>query len=140
VAKLDSYRAAGVDYSVLDRVKAQAIERARATSHLLALAGGREYERSRGASAYVFALGTTKLAMVVEGLGTKALIAEQYRRATGENRFADIATDAVASIVNDVISVGARPVAVNAYFATGSADWYGDEERATALLEGWQRA
>jgi phosphoribosylformylglycinamidine cyclo-ligase len=29
---------------------------------------------------------------------------------------------------------------VNAYFATGSSDWYGEGERASTLLEGWRRA
>jgi phosphoribosylformylglycinamidine cyclo-ligase len=28
---------------------------------------------------------------------------------------------------------------VNAYFATGSSDWYREGERASALLEGWRR-
>ena len=35
---------------------------------------------------------------------------------------------------------GALPLVVNAYFATGASDWYGDAERAGALLEGWRKA
>ena len=53
----------------------------------------------------------TTLALVVEGLGTKSIIASDYLEATGVSRFADIAQDAVAAIVNDVISVGANPKA-----------------------------
>ncbi|WP_405195987.1 AIR synthase-related protein [Streptomyces anulatus] len=59
---------------------------------------------------------------------------------SSESRFADIAVDAVAAIVNDVISVGANPMVVTAYFATGDAAWYTDERKSLELLAGWQRA
>lgn len=134
------YQQAGVDYEVLDRIKREAIARAGATAPLLAAAGGREIAASRGASAYVFEIGDLTLAMVVEGLGTKSLIAEEYLQLTGISRYADIAIDAVGAIVNDVVSVGALPLVVTAYFSTGDADWYADERRSTELLAGWQRA
>ena len=56
-----------------------------------------------------------------------------------ENRFADVAYDTVAAIVNDLCCAGALPLVVNAYFATGSSDWYREPERARALLEGWRK-
>jgi phosphoribosylformylglycinamidine cyclo-ligase len=140
MAKLGSYEQAGVDYQVLDRVKQEAIARAKATGHLLSAFGGAEVSGSRGASAYVFTVGGQTLALVVEGLGTKSLIAEEFLAVTGESRFADIAVDAVGTIVNDVVSVGALPVVVTAYFSTGSAEWYADERRSLELLAGWQRA
>src|SRR5882757_9894850 len=52
MAKLSNYRSSGVDYSVLDRIKREAIERAKATSGLLAMSGAEEVPESRGASAY----------------------------------------------------------------------------------------
>ncbi|MFJ4622900.1 AIR synthase-related protein [Streptomyces sp. NPDC088812] len=140
MAKLTNYRDSGVDYSVLDRVKREAIDRAKATSGLLSLAGAAEVPESRGASAYVFRAGGMTMAMVTEGLGTKSLIAQQVLQDSGVNRYADVAVDAVAAIVNDVISVGAAPLVVTAYFSTGDAAWYADEARSTALLAGWQRA
>jgi phosphoribosylformylglycinamidine cyclo-ligase len=76
----------------------------------------------------------------VEGLGTKSIIASEYLAATGVSRFADIARDGVAAIVNDVISVGANPLVVTAYFATGDASWYGKRDRALDLLNGWRSA
>lgn len=136
----DSYLASGIDYEVLDRVKRESISLAAATSGLLAARGGKEHGDSRGSSAYVFDLGGQTLALVIEGLGTKSLIAEQYLQLTGESRFADVAIDAVGAIVNDVVSVGALPVVVAAYFATGDAAWYSDERRSLELLAGWQRA
>jgi phosphoribosylformylglycinamidine cyclo-ligase len=135
-----SYRAAGVDYEALDAGKRQAIREALSTSPLLAARGGRALDASRGEPAFVFELAGRSLAFVVEGLGTKSLVARQVFERQGINRFADVAYDAVAAIVNDLACVGALPLVVNAYFATGSSDWYRERERTAALLEGWRRA
>jgi phosphoribosylformylglycinamidine cyclo-ligase len=113
---------------------------ASATAPLLAASAGAEIAESRGSSAYVFELNGTTLALVVEGLGTKSIIASEYLDATGVSRFADIARDAVAAIVNDVISVGANPLVVTAYFATGDASWYANRDRSFDLLNGWRAA
>ena len=64
-----SYRAAGVDYEVLDAGKRLAMARALATSPLMAGRGGRALDASRGEPAFVFELGGQTLAFVVEGLG-----------------------------------------------------------------------
>jgi phosphoribosylformylglycinamidine cyclo-ligase len=135
-----SYRAAGVDYEALDAGKRQAIAEALSTSPLLAARGARALDASRGEPAFVFELAGRSLGFVVEGLGTKSLVARQVFERQGVNRFADVGYDAVAAIVNDLICVGALPLVVNAYFATGSSDWYRERERAAALLEGWRRA
>jgi phosphoribosylformylglycinamidine cyclo-ligase len=140
MAAQQEYRRSGVDYEVLDRVKREAISLAAATAPLLSASGATEVTASRGSSAYVLDLQGVTLAIVVEGLGTKAILAEQYLQASGTSRFADIAQDAVAAIVNDVISVGAVPLVVTAYFATGDAAWYGDERRSLELLRGWRAA
>src|SRR5437763_7982937 len=133
------YKRAGIDYEVLDESKRAAIRNAQATSHLLAEHhGGRVVEESRGASAFVLELGGQQLAFVVEGLGTKSILARQWLEQTGEDRFADIGIDGVAAIVNDVASVGALPVVVNAYFATGGSDWHARGGSALQLLEGWR--
>jgi phosphoribosylformylglycinamidine cyclo-ligase len=58
----------------------------------------------------------------------------------GINRFADVAYDTVAAIVNDLCCVGAVPLVVNAYFATGGSDWYRRVDRQEALLAGWRKA
>jgi phosphoribosylformylglycinamidine cyclo-ligase len=128
VARQDEYRRSGVDYEVLDEVKRQAIALAAATAPLLAASGAAEFPESRGSSAYVFEVQGSTLALVVEGLGTKSIIAAEYLTATGVSRYADIARDAVAAIVNDVISVGANALVVTAYFAAGDAAWYGNRE------------
>ena len=137
---MDEYGKIGIDYEVLDASKRSAIDVARATSPLLALRGGAAVDASRGASAFVFTLGGQQLAFVLETLGTKSVITRQWWEATGEDRFADVAVDTVAAIVNDVCSVGALPLVVNAYFATGRSDWHADSPALSSLLVGWQRA
>src|SRR5437764_5553 len=135
-----SYRAAGVDYDTLDAGKRLAIAKALSTSPLLTGRGGRALDASRGEPAFVFEHGGQALAFVVEGLGTKSVIARDVLEGQGVDRFADVAYDTVAAIANDLCCVGALPLVVNAYFATGASDWYLDGERAASLLEGWRRA
>jgi phosphoribosylformylglycinamidine cyclo-ligase len=135
-----AYRLAGVDYTTLDAGKRLALGRALATSPFIAARGGTALDASRGEPAFVFELDGRHFAFVVEGLGTKSIIARQVAEALGVNRFADVAYDTVAAIVNDLCCVGALPLVVNAYFATGSADWYRREDWQAELLEGWYRA
>jgi phosphoribosylformylglycinamidine cyclo-ligase len=135
-----AYRAAGVDYGALDAGKRGALTEALATSEMLAASGGRALDESRGEPAFVFEAGGRLLGFVVEGLGTKSIIARQVQEELGLGAFDNVAYDTVAAIVNDLCCVGALPLVVNAYFATGSSDWYADEERHGALLTGWREA
>jgi phosphoribosylformylglycinamidine cyclo-ligase len=135
-----SYRAAGVDYDALDAGKRLAMAKALSTSPLLAARGGRALDASRGEPAFVFELGEQTFAFVVEGLGTKSIIARHVLEEQGIDRFADVAYDTVAAILNDLCCVGALPLVVNAYFATGASEWYLQQQRSASLLEGWRRA
>jgi phosphoribosylformylglycinamidine cyclo-ligase len=134
-----SYRDAGVDYETLDAGKRLAMAAALSTSPLLAAHGARALEDSRGEPAFAFELGDRMLAFVVEGLGTKSIIARQVLDEQGIDRFAEVAYDTVAAIVNDLCCVGALPLVVNAYFATGSSEWYREAARSRSLVEGWRR-
>ena len=138
--KASSYRDAGVDYDALDAGKRSAVASALATSSLLAARGGRAIDASRGEPAFVFEHGGQSLAFVVEGLGTKSVIARLVEEELGLDRFADVAYDTVAAIVNDLCCVGALPLVCSAYFATGSSEWYGGGTRGGSLLSGWQQA
>jgi phosphoribosylformylglycinamidine cyclo-ligase len=135
-----SYRAAGVDYETLDAGKRLAIAGALSTSSLLEARGGRALDASRGEPAFVFELDGRAMAFVVEGLGTKSVIARHVLEEQGINRFGDVAYDTVAAILNDLCCVGALPLVVNAYFATGASEWYREGERGAALIEGWRKA
>ncbi len=135
-----AYRQAGVDYAVLDASKRRALEEALATSHWLAATGARALDESRGEPAFVLRFAGSTLAVVLETLGTKSVLAREYLELASVNRFDHVAYDAVAAVLNDLVCVGALPLVLNAYFATGSSAWYEHSERADALLTGWRRA
>jgi phosphoribosylformylglycinamidine cyclo-ligase len=134
------YKAAGVDYDALDEGKRMAMARALATSPMLGARGGQALDASRGEPAFAFDFDGRTLAFVMEGLGTKSVIARHMLERHGIDRFADVAYDTVAAILNDLCCVGALPLVVNAYFATGASEWYAQGERSASLLAGWQRA
>ena len=46
-----------------------------------------------------------------------------------------IAQDTIAMAVNDLITVGATPLVVQAYWAAGGSDWFDDAARAEALVD-----
>ena len=133
-----AYGAAGVDYGTLDAGKRSALSEALATSALLARRGGEAIDASRGEPAFVFELAGQTFAFVLEGLGTKSMIARAAQEQLGMDAFDAVAYDTVAAVVNDLSCVGALPLVVNAYFATGSSQWYRDEPRQAALLTGWR--
>jgi phosphoribosylformylglycinamidine cyclo-ligase len=135
-----AYSSAGVDYEALDAGKRGALNEAIATSALLGAHHGRALDASRGEPAFVFELGEQTFAFVVEGLGTKSVIARQVEEQLGFGAFDNVAYDTVAAIVNDLCCVGALPLVVNAYFATGSSEWYERRDRHGALLMGWREA
>ena len=135
-----TYQQAGVDYGRIDPLKILAQRAAAATAHNLARHGLTEVGASRGESAYVVDCGDFYLATITECLGTKALVADQMRAVTGRTYYDRIAQDTLAMAVNDIVTVGATPVSVHAYWATGGSDWFDDEARARALIEGWQAA
>lgn len=134
-----TYASTGVNYDAMDPLKRAAQLAARSTAGNLSDLGISEVEASRGESAHVIDMGGFYLATVVEGLGTKNLVADLHRK--GEPSFYDkIAQDTVAMIVNDLIVVGARPLVVNAYWAAGSGNWFEDEIRSMELAQGWAAA
>jgi len=134
-----SYEQAGVKYDLIDPLKVAAQRAAAATAEHLAPHGFGEVEASRGESAYVVDLGHFYLASIVECLGTKTLVADAMWR-EGENFFGAIAQDTIAMAVNDLVTVGATPLVVQAYWAAGGSDWFADGARAQALVQGWKAA
>ncbi len=135
-----TYHQAGVDYDLVDPLKIAAQRAAAATAGNLAAHGVAEVAASRGESAYVVDVGPFLLASIVECLGTKVLVADAMARLTGVGHYEAIAQDTIAMAVNDLITVGATPLVVQAYWAAGGSDWFADAARAQALVDGWRRA
>jgi phosphoribosylformylglycinamidine cyclo-ligase len=135
-----SYRQSGVDYGLIDPLKVAAQRAAAATAGHLKSHGFSEVGDSRGESAYVVDVGPFYLASIVECLGSKALVADEMAVLTGRSHYDAIAQDTIAMAINDLITVGATPLVVQAYWAAGGSDWFGDATRAQALVAGWKRA
>lgn len=135
-----SYEQSGVNYDLIDPLKIQAQRAAAATGAHLAGHGFTEVLASRGESAYVVDIGPFYLATIVECLGTKTLVADEMRQLTGKSYYDGIAQDTIAMAINDLITVGATPLVVQAYWAAGGSDWFGDKQRASSLVDGWKRA
>jgi phosphoribosylformylglycinamidine cyclo-ligase len=135
------YAQAGVVYDLIDPLKLAAQRAAAATGAQLAGHGFGEVSASRGESAYVVDVGPFHLASIVECLGSKALVADEMARLTGRSdHYAAIAQDTIAMAVNDLVTVGATPLVVQAYWAAGGSDWFADRARAEALVAGWRQA
>ena len=135
-----SYEQSGVVYDLIDPLKVAAQRAAAATGSNLVAHGFTEVAASRGESAYVVDVGPFLLASIVECLGSKALVADEMHKLTGRTYYDAIAQDTIAMAVNDLITVGATPLVVQAYWAAGGSDWFGDSQRAQALVAGWKRA
>lgn len=134
------YKQAGVDYSKIDPLKVAAQRAAAETAGNLARHGLKEVAASRGESAYVIDCGEFYLASITECLGTKVLVADAVRAVSGRTYYDQIAQDTLAMAINDLITVGATPVSVHAYWATGGSDWFADAERSRDLVAGWKAA
>lgn len=151
-----AYAAAGVDYSPLDHFKRMAQEMAYTTDDVYKLFGYSAISKSRGESALVFNMGIGFGAIVQEGLGTKSLVAEQMAILFPEKDISPppeeinmkapqtytegVAWDSAAMIINDLITVGARPVVLCPHWVAGSTDWFADTNRSSGLYHGWLKA
>ena len=135
-----SYEQAGVNYDLIDPLKVAAQRAAAATGAHLGVHGFSEVTASRGESAYVVDVGPFYLASIVECLGSKTLVADEMHKLTGKSYYDSIAQDTIAMAINDLITVGATPLVVQAYWAAGGSNWFADAQRSQALVEGWKRA
>jgi len=108
----DAYAKAGVSQSEADRAVA-ALVSALAETEM----GESRQALASGHYANVVRLDeVTGIAITTDGVGTKLLVAEQLER------WDTVGIDCVAMNVNDVICIGARPLAMVDYLAVDSAD------------------
>lgn len=135
-----TYSQVGDDYSTKDPIKKLAQSAAFKTSVNLKKYGFEEISDTRGESAYVWKQGNTLMASMIEGLGTKNLVADETRKITGRTYYDIIGHDTIAYIINDLITVGAKPLVVHAYWAIEDNHWLQDKERMQDLITGWKTA
>ena len=132
-----SYAQSGVDYHRIDPLKVMAQRAARPTGSNIEHLGYQEIAESRGESAYVIDIGDCYLASILECLGTKVVVADELRSISQVTYFDRLAQDTIAMAVNDIITVGAKPVSIHAYWAVGGMDWFDDDRRMEDLVRGW---
>lgn len=134
-----TYKNSGVNYETIDYLKRIAQKAGEKTLANLSK-NYKEVTASRGESAHVVDAGEFYFASVIEGLGTKSLVADEMYQLTGKTYYDSLAYDTVAMIVNDLITVGAKPLTLMAYWAAGSSARFNDKKRIDDLVSGWTKA
>lgn len=138
-----TYSQSGVNYESLDPAKKLAQTAAKETAIHLKQNGMEEISETRGEAAFVWSLGKDQealMASVIESLGTKNLVADAMREITGKTYYDVIGHDTIAAVVNDLVTVGAKPLVTHAFWAVGKSEWFDDIERAKDLVNGWKSA
>lgn len=133
-----TYSQVGDNYATKDPIKKLAQTAARETGKNLKRHGFKEVSDTRGESAYVWKQGNTYMATMIEGLGTKSLVADETRKITGKTYYDIVAIDTIAYIINDLITVGAKPLTIHAYWAVEDNEWLQDKQRMKDLIHGWK--
>lgn len=137
-----TYKDAGVNYEPMDLFKVMCQREAAETAVQLKQHGMRELDWSRGESAYLTRLPDgTVMGFVIEGLGTKNLVADAMpRKPDGGSHYAGPARCTVAMVVNDLLAYGIMPATVAMHIAAGDSAWFSDTRRCHDLIRGWRFA
>jgi phosphoribosylformylglycinamidine cyclo-ligase len=123
------YARSGVDTEAADRALSRLLLEIAPTQ-----AFGAASEVGVGHFAAVIRVGPLRIALTTDGVGSKLLIAQQVAR------YDTIGIDCVAMNVNDLLCVGATPLAMLDYIAVESADPEVFAEIGRGLAEGAKQA
>jgi phosphoribosylformylglycinamidine cyclo-ligase len=107
----DEYSRSGVDTSAADHALSRLLLEISPT-----LAFGAPSELGIGHFASVIRVGPVRIALTTDGVGTKLIIAELCEK------YDTVGIDCIAMNVNDLLCVGAQPLAMLDYIAVESAD------------------
>lgn len=135
-----TYSQVGDNYSTKDPVNKLSQQAALTTAKNLKNYGFEEVTQTRGESAFVWKQGDIYMASVIECLGTKNLIADEVRKITGKTYYDIIAHDTVATFINDISTVGAKPLVVHAFWSVEDNSFLQDAERTKDFVKGWADA
>lgn len=141
-----TYAGTGVNYDAMDPFKRMAQLAARDTSGVIGRLGFNVVEWTRGESVFLVETPHGYIGFVVEGLGTKSLVADALRLAmrmeseTGKTFYSNVAQCNAAMAFNDLITLGAIPVVYSQYVAVGESEWFNDEARCRELIQGTMNA
>jgi phosphoribosylformylglycinamidine cyclo-ligase len=142
-----TYAETGVNYDAMDPFKRMAQLAAMETDGCLARFDFSVVPWTRGESVFLIETPWGYLGFVVEGLGTKSLVADalyklaiEMENSTGKSFYGNIAQCNAAMAFNDLITLGALPITYGQYLAVGDSDWFKDEKRCRELIEGTKKA
>ncbi len=135
-----TYSQVGDDYNTKDPVNKLSQQAALSTVKNLKEYGFEEVFQTRGESAFVWKQNDYYMASVIECLGTKNLIADELRKITGKTYYDVVAHDTVATFINDLSSVGAKPLVAHAFWSIEDNLFLQDEERTADFIKGWASA
>ena len=142
-----TYEGTGVNYKAMDPFKREAQLAGRETAGNISRFGFSEVEWSRGESCHLVETPWGYIGFVVEGLGTKILVADalcqlatEVGTLTGKTYYDQLAQCNAAMAFNDLITLGALPVVYGQYLAVGESGWFNNEARRRELIEGTKRA
>lgn len=129
-----------VDYELLDAFKQKMLDLLDKTSGFIGHLGIRLVPESVGEAAALFDFGDFYLAFKSDGVGTKNLIADQMAYSEGYpwSFYGRLAQDLVAMNVNDLLCVGATPFALSDEVASGSKEWFKNEDRLDEIVSGFE--
>jgi phosphoribosylformylglycinamidine cyclo-ligase len=142
-----TYAGSGVDYSAMDPFKRKAQAAALTTNAFMERFGFKLVPWSRGESVQLIDTPLGYFGFVIEGLGTKNLVADELYRLAKElllnttRSFYDNAAQCnFAMAGNDAITLGTLPFIFSQYFAVGESKWFEDEARCNDVIEGTRKA
>lgn len=135
-----TYAKVGDDYTTKDPINKLSQQAAKTTAKNLQNSGFEEISQTRGESAFVWKQDSYYMASVIECLGTKNLIADEVRKITGKTYYDVIAYDTVATFINDLATVGAKPLVVHAFWSVEDNNFLQDQEKMKDFITGWTDA
>jgi phosphoribosylformylglycinamidine cyclo-ligase len=134
-----------VDYSTLDPFKERIIETLGPTWANIQRLGVRVIPESLGQPAVLldFVDYDFILALKSDCVGSKGLIADKMVAGgwAGDvaSLYSGLGIDVIAANVNDLVCMGAAPVALSDEIGSGCSEWFADEARVAGLLEGFRQ-
>src|SRR5258708_5055432 len=154
-----TYKGSGVNYDLMDPFKIECQQAALSTASNIERLSGfgldvQEVTDSRGESSYGVGIKVARptnlvLRHVIEGIGSKNAIsthaanmseklkiADEVKQILGLSFHRGVSLDNVATVLNDLSSSAATPFSFLHFMATGSGEWFNDQERRTELIAG----
>jgi phosphoribosylformylglycinamidine cyclo-ligase len=128
-----------VDYDAVDPVK-RLFQGLGAETSVPSGLGLEELPGCRGESVHIVRRGDLCFGSLIEGLGTRGLVADAIYNKTGISHYRSIGRSAAETIFNDLATSGIQPVACFMYLSAGSNEVFTDMRKMEDLGRGWQDA